>query len=93
MNDQLKSAFGPINSIFAKHHSTIFACALFLMLAIAVYALYDVTNTANAPVSNSDSTISDFDRETINKIKELSDSSTLSNTLEFPSPRSSPFTE
>ncbi len=93
MNDQLTSFFAPVSGFFAKHHSVVFASALVLLLAVSIYALYDVTTKATAPVSNSGSTISDFDRKTIDKIKNLHDSSDVSDTLVFPAPRSSPFSE
>lgn len=93
MNDQLKTAFEPIGNLFAKHHSVIFAAVVILMLAIAVYALYDVTSQATAPVSDSGSTISDFDKKTIDKIKNLHDSSNVTDSLVFPSPRANPFSE
>lgn len=93
MNDQLKTSLAPVSNFLAKHHSVLFACTISLLLAVSVYALYDVTTTATAPVADSGSTISDFDRETIDKIKNLHDSSDMSDSLVFPSPRSSPFSE
>ena len=53
MNDQLTSFFAPVSGFFAKHHSVVFASALVLLLAVSIYALYDVTTKATAPVSNS----------------------------------------
>lgn len=91
--NQLTLLLAPLKSFLAKHHPVLFISLITLLLAAAVYTLYDVVANATAPVEDATSTIVKFDQKTIDKIKELHDSSDTVEKLDLPSPRSNPFVE
>jgi cell division protein FtsL len=91
MKLEIPVALLPVRRFFTKHHAVIFISFITLLLAIAIYTLY-MSSTAQ-PVDNPTSTIGQFDQATIDKIKELHDSSDATSELAFPESRSNPFTE
>lgn len=93
MNENSSISLKQITKIISKHHSFIFIIVACLGLAAVIYSLYDVMNTAGTSSTSTTSSISGFDQTTINKIKNLHDSSDAPDTIAFPSPRSNPFIE
>ena len=92
--NQASLGIAPLQKFIAKHHAVIFISFIAILLGVAVFALTAVMQKAEAPAENSaSSTISNFDQETIDKIKKLHDSSDPSNNLTFPEPRFNPFVE
>lgn len=91
MKLEIPPALAPVGQFFAKHHAVIFISFITLLLATAVYMLY--MTTLAKPVEAPASTINRFDQSTVDRIKNLHDSSDSSNKLVFPSPRANPFTE
>lgn len=91
MKIEIPPALAPVKQFFTKHHAVLFISLITLLLSLAVYLLYMATlaKPAEAPVS----TITRFDQATVDRIKNLHDSSDSSNKLVFPSPRANPFTE
>ena len=76
----------------AKHHVVLFLSLIGLILAIAIYMMYQVVQTTFAPPVVTSSTIVGFDQKTIDQIKDLHDSSS-DTTIQLPSPRPNPFAE
>jgi predicted PurR-regulated permease PerM len=93
MNGDLTSIFGPLKSFFAKHHPVIVISAILLLLALAIFLLYSLLAVANSTETNAPSTIQNFDKQTIDKIKQLHDSGDTPEPIVFPSPRVNPFNE
>lgn len=93
MSEKPTLSLKQLTGIVSKHHSFIFIIVVCLALAAAIYSLYDVLALADANSATTTSTISGFDQDTINKIKNLHDSSDATETVEFPSPRYNPFVE
>lgn len=81
----------PVRQFLAKHSAVLFISFIALLLALAVYVLY--TTSLISTDKNPSSSVGQFDKATIDKIKELHDSSDTSNTLTFPNSRTNPFTE
>ena len=92
MTPQLYSALSGIRTIFAKHHPVIFITIVTLLLAGAVFSLYQILDVSSTPVQAND-TVMTFDKATADKIKNLHDSSDTTDKLVFPTPRTNPFTE
>ncbi len=93
MND-LTLSMRPIQDFFAKHHPALFICFIALLLAAAIYSLYDVTRKAEAsPDSLTSTTITQFNQATVEKIKNLHSSTDTSEPLAFPTSRYNPFVE
>lgn len=93
MNDILLG-LRPLQKFVAKHHPVLFLCLIMALLAVAVYVLYDVMKISEAtPSSSQSSTIPDFDRATIDKIKKLHDSTDTGESLTYPTSRANPFIE
>jgi hypothetical protein len=92
MTPQLYRFVDSTRVFFGRHHPVIFFAALGLGLAAAVFALYQVLMiTATPPVATG--TITGFDEKTVQKIKQLHDSSNTNTTITLPSPRPNPFVE
>jgi hypothetical protein len=92
MTPQLYSLVTGIKTLFAKHHPVIFITIVGLLLAAAVFSLYQILDITSAPTTPS-STTPVFDKATVDKIKKLHDSSDTTENLVFPTPRSNPFKE
>lgn len=93
MTGDLSSAIAPLRNFLAKHHPVLFITCVLLLLSLAVLMLYSVLNEATPSEESSASTISQFDKATIEKIKELHDSSDTPDAIKLPSPRPNPFVE
>lgn len=93
MNNQLAPILNPLKKIISDHHAFIFIVMTCLLLALAIYSLYDVLTLSTSTTTNVTSTIGNFDQKTIEKIKSLHDSNDAPSTLVFPKPRSNPFVE
>jgi len=92
MSPQLYNLTANIKAVFAKHHPVLFISFVALLLAAAIFSLYQVLDITTAPASDN-STVTGFDKVTADKIKKLHDSSDSSENLVFPTPRSNPFME
>ncbi|MDB5176671.1 MAG: hypothetical protein JWN75_339 [Candidatus Saccharibacteria bacterium] len=92
MTPQLFTLVSSIRSLFAKHHPVIFITIITLLLAAAVFSLYQILDITSQPATAT-STVTTFDKVTVDKIKKLHDSSDSTETLVFPKPRTNPFTE
>lgn len=94
MTPQLYQLLASMRTFLKKHHAILFISLLGLIVAVAVIALYQALTVAfEKPVSTS-STIQTFDQKTVERIKNLHNSSDNSATaLVLPSPRSNPFSE
>jgi hypothetical protein len=92
MTPQLFMMMNTIRTLLARHHPILFIIVLSLLLGLGVYSLYEVLSITSS--TGGVSSITTFDKKTIDKIKNLH-SSTDSNdtTLTFPTPRSNPFVE
>ncbi len=93
MSEQLAVLFKPLAKIFSKHHSFIFIIVTCLLLALAIYLLYGVLTESTTASSNTSRTIGNFDKKTVEQIKNLHDSSDTGSVIVFPSPRPDPFVE
>jgi hypothetical protein len=82
-----------ITVFIRKHHAVIFITPLCIFLSIAIYFLYLVIQTTLTPSIAPASTIGSFDQKTIDKIKNLHDSTNSPTTVALPSPRPNPFVE
>lgn len=82
-----------LQGFFKKHHPVIFIAVVLLLISGAVFSLYLVTEQALGDSDPPANISANFDKETIDKIKKLHDSSDSTADLEFPSPRSNPFIE
>lgn len=77
-----------------RHHPVIFIASMGLALAACVGLLYWVLVLTSVDDSTTTSTITSFDQETIERIKNLNISTNSAGaTLTLPSPRSNPFVE
>ena len=94
MTPQLYLFIQQFRRFIGKHHAVLFTTLLCLLLGIAVLSLEQVLAASNDPTSDATpSTIDTFDQSTIDKIKQLHNSSDLSAPLTFPTPRANPFAE
>lgn len=76
-----------------KYHFGIFFTIAGILLAYAVYLLYATFMlTAKSPTIEP-STLGQFDKDTVQKIKELHDSTNADTKVTFPANRTSPFVE
>lgn len=82
-----------ISAFFTKYHAAIFALFTCLLLGVATYLLYAIINSTNITPTDATSTITGFDQQTADKIKNLRDSKSGTAQLELPSSRQSPFSE
>lgn len=93
MTQQLYAALAAIRTFLGRHHPVLFISTLCLLLAIAVFSLYEVlTLTASDPIKAT-STVSGFDEKTVQKIKGLHDSTDTDDSVNLPSSRPNPFVE
>ena len=93
MTPQLYSVAASVRRFFGRHHPIIFILIISLLFAVAIFTLYQIFIIAATPTTNGSDTIGGFDQTTINKIKELHDSSNADTTITLPSPRPNPFVE
>lgn len=92
MND-FTTSLAPVTRFLGKYHTVLFTSFICIMLAGAIFALYQVLSISETTTSTG-SSIAPFDKETIKRIDDLSargDKATAE--LVFPSPRSNPFAE
>ena len=94
MTQNLYTLLNPLRAFVQRHHPIMFISFVGLSLAIGILSLYDVLTVTFETPDASQSTISSFDQRTVDKIKNLHDSSNSTvNTLVFPTPRANPFIE
>lgn len=78
----------------SRHHPVIFITSISLALAACVGLLYWVLVLTGVDESATTSTITSFDKETIERIKNLNISTNSAGaTITLPSPRPNPFVE
>ena len=83
-----------LKKFVSRHHPVIFITSICLALAACVGLLYWVLVLTGVDESTTTSTITSFDEETIERIKNLNISSNSAGaTLTLPSPRPNPFVE
>ncbi len=92
MND-LSLSLTPLKSFVRKHHPVLFISLICILLAGAIFALYQVLDVSSQDESSATSSIGQFDQKTIERIDSLSASGDNSESLVFPSPRPNPFAE
>ena len=81
-------------AFFSRYHMVTFAFLACIFLAIVVYLLFMIIDSTTVAPTDASSTITGFDQQTVDKIKELRDSN--SGSAEFhipPGSRQSPFSE
>jgi hypothetical protein len=93
MNLQLYSLGKQINGFISKHHPVLFIAFVGLLLAGAIYYMYQVLILTNDSEIATTSVVSHFDQQTIDEIKALRDTTSGNETVTLPSPRSNPFAE
>lgn len=93
MTPQLYTLSKQFQRFLAKHHAVLFFSFIGLIIAAAIYLMYQVVQTTFSPLAVASSTISGFDQTTIDKIKNLHNSTNNNVTIQLPSPRPNPFTE
>lgn len=92
MNGQQLNLRG-LQNILVKHHSFLFVLFLLAVVGVAIFSLFQIYDSNLARIEPTESTIADFDNATIDRIKDLRDSTDAPKALEFPSPRPNPFTD
>jgi hypothetical protein len=93
MTPEIYTFFSSIRTFLRRHHPIFFFSFLGILLAIALLSLYQVLSIT-APTDNTSSSLTDFDKQTVSRIKNLHDSKDSTNTkLTLPSPRANPFLE
>jgi hypothetical protein len=80
-------------AFLGRYHAVMFIASVSLILAYATFLLYQVVQTTSVQPDITKSSIAGFNQKTIDKIKNLHDSSATSSTVTLPSPRSNPFSE
>lgn len=93
MMNQLRDALLLIRRFFEKHHTVLFISFIAILLMLCIYFLYSTVIQNPMTSEETTSTISQFDQKTIEKIKNLHDSSDASQTLQYPTGRINPFVE
>lgn len=94
MTPQLYLYINGFKKFISKHHPVIFITVISLALAACVGLLYWVLVLTNVDEATANSTITSFDKETIERIKNLNISSNSAGaTITLPSPRPNPFVE
>ena len=94
MTPQLYTTLMSFKAFFKRHHPIIFISLVGLLLAGAVFTLYQVLALSSVDASSTTSTIGNFDKKTVDMIKNLQISSDKNTSdLVFPSPRPNPFVE
>ena len=82
-----------IIAFFSRFHLVTFVLVASLLFIVALILLVTVVESTTTTPTGVGSTISGFDQKTIDKIKNLRDSSGGNAELQLPSPRSNPFSE
>ena len=98
MNISVSSFMTPLRHFVGRYHPTIFFAIVGLLLAGAIFLLYQTLQIPNTPddsvaTPTISSNFSAQEKETIKKIQQLRDSNESATALSFPSPRSNPFVE
>lgn len=94
MSPQLYSLTQGLQNFMKRHHPVVVITLICILLGAAIYMLVLVQleglNSSQPPAS----TITGFDKTTVEKIKSLQESEEQdTKELKFPSPRSNPFSE
>jgi len=93
MKNDLTISMKPLQDFIAKHHPVLFITITTLLLATAIFVLYDSTTATLNQTRETTNSIGAFDKKTIEKIKNLQSSNDTKSTLVFPTSRYNPFTE
>lgn len=94
MSPQLYPYIDSLKKFVSHHHPVIFIAIVSLALAACVGLLYWVLVLTGIDETTTQSTITSFDQETIDRIQSLNISSNSAEaTIELPSPRPNPFVE
>ena len=93
MTNQLTTLLLPSRKFLEKHHIVLFITFVALLPMVCIYFLYAAADQTPPETESTTSAISKFDESTIGRIKNLHDSTDSSQTLEYPSGRTNPFTE
>jgi len=92
MSPQLYPLAVKLRTLFSRHYAVLYVCVIGLLLAFAVFSLYQVLLVTSEP-STASNTSGAFDQSTIKKINALNDSTEQPGTFALPSPRPNPFVE
>lgn len=94
MTPQFYLYVNSFKKFIGRHHPVIFITSMSIALSVCIGLLYWVLILSNADEVETTSTITSFDKETIERIKNLNTSSNSDDaTIILPSPRPNPFVE
>ncbi len=94
MTPQLYMIINSLRRFFGHHHPVIFISIVGILIAVATLSLYQVFSLAtDTESSNTSSTIGNFNKEAIDKIKQLHDSTNANTSINLPPARPNPFVE
>lgn len=94
MTPQIYQFFASTHNFVKKHHAILFISLLAVIVAYAITSFYQALTISFEKPINTNSTIQNFDQKTVDKIKNLHDSSDTSvGPIVLPSPRANPFSE
>lgn len=83
-----------LSELLGRYHMILFILLASISLIVAIFLLYQSVNAASDTSSEIDnSALTSFDQKTIDKIKDLQDSSNGNAELQLPTPRANPFFE
>ena len=94
MTAELYHYLRAFSKFMSKYHAIIFFSFVSMLIALGVLFLYLILESTFSPAPLAGDNIGSFDQTTINRIKNLNDSSNGQNaTVTLPSPRPNPFVE
>lgn len=92
--NEFSTSLAPVTRFLGKYHTVIFISLISILLAVAMYMLYQVLTVSDTTAAPTDSSIAPFDKETIKRIDDLSASGDKTKVeLQFPTSRANPFAE
>lgn len=92
--NEFSASLAPVTRFLGKYHTVIFISLIGILLAVAMFMLYQVLTVSDTATTPTDSSIAPFDKDTIQRINDLSASGDKTKAeLQFPTPRSNPFAE
>lgn len=93
-NKDISTLIQPLVAAFQRYNLTIFIVVLVTGLVVAVLMLNSTVQQASNPSGYTSTTTStSFDQTTIDRVKQLHESSEYTSSSELPSGRINPFTE
>lgn len=94
MSPQLYLLAANFRNFIKRHHAIMYISLLGLLVAFAIVALFQALTVAFEKPINTASSIQGFDKKTVDRIKNLHNSTDSSaGSLVLPSPRANPFSE